>query len=490
MKRVSEKSIKRLENKKKKIQSFIELIDQNGIRSEDQSTSRCVDSSDVFDDRNFKMMSELRKKLAIKQEKERPKIFVDDQYLLPQTNGSVPQCLSLEDIKDFVVATLMPPPRLSSPPNWCKVYKPTRASKVVIFAIDFDCNEQVFDEMNFKHSVQFEAQEDWIESLLTIRLSNRQVDKMHKEMKAKTDQPIDICDEEKFGRTKLLLSPLMMTLEKYPMAGDLKHSDFKTSKQKYSEVSDSSPMFAIDCEMCYTTADKLEVTRISVVNENCDVVYDTLVKPKNEIKDYLTRYSGITKKLLNGVDVTLEDVHNKLDEILPEDAIICGQSLNSDLQALQLIHPYVIDTSVIYNLSGHRPTKASLKHLARHFLKIDIQTANTKGHNSAEDAIASMKLVKLKLSMGMEFGDRVLAKNNAFFESYSNHTMTLTSFLDRHNIKLNVFYDYSDIDNTDKCLVIYRNHSLDLLDAINRVLSRDKAICVVIHRNGKCFIKF
>ena len=489
MKRVSEKSVKRLENKKRKIQSFIELIDQNGVQNEEQPSSRCDHTSDVFDS-NFKMMSELRKKLAVKHEKERPKIFVDDRYLLAQNNGLPPECLTLEDIQDFVLATLMPPPRLSSPPTWCKVHKPTRASKVAIFGIDFDISEDAFSDLNFKHSVQFEAQEDWIENLLAMRLSNRQLDKMHKEMKNNNSEEILISDEEKFGRTKLLLSPLMMVIEKYPMINDSKYVEFRTTKQKYIEVTDSSPMFAIDCEMCYTMADKLEVTRISVVNEKCEVIYDTLVKPKNEIKDYLTRYSGITKKLLIGVDVTLTDVHKELDRILPEDAILCGQSLNSDLQALELIHPYVIDTSIIYNLSGYRPTKASLKHLARHFLKMDIQMTDTKGHNSAEDAMASMKLVKLKLSMGMEFGDRVLAKNTPFYDSLSNHTMSLTSYLERHDIKLNVFYDYSDIDNTEKSFVIYRNHSLDLLDAIGRVLHKDKAICIVIQRNGKCFIKF
>ena len=31
-----------------------------------------------------------------------------------------------------------------------------------------------------------------------------------------------------------------------------------------------------------------ELTRVSVVNENLDVVYDTYVKPKAEITDYLT----------------------------------------------------------------------------------------------------------------------------------------------------------------------------------------------------------
>ena len=47
-------------------------------------------------------------------------------------------------------------------------------------------------------------------------------------------------------------------------------------------------------------------------------------------------------------------VQTSLREILPEDCILVGQSLNSDLNALKMMHPYVIDTSVIFNITGDR----------------------------------------------------------------------------------------------------------------------------------------
>lgn len=47
-------------------------------------------------------------------------------------------------------------------------------------------------------------------------------------------------------------------------------------------------VYALDCEMSYTTQG-LELTRVTVINEECNVVYETLVRPVHPVIDYNTR---------------------------------------------------------------------------------------------------------------------------------------------------------------------------------------------------------
>jgi len=65
-----------------------------------------------------------------------------------------------------------------------------------------------------------------------------------------------------------------------------------------------------------------------------------------------------------------------------------------------MMHPYIIDTSVIYNITGDRFRKTKLALLAQRFLGEEIQQGK-KGHCSVEDSTTCMRLTQLKLANGM-----------------------------------------------------------------------------------------
>ncbi|XP_053689979.1 uncharacterized protein LOC128738685 [Sabethes cyaneus] len=227
---------------------------------------------------------------------------------------------------------------------------------------------------------------------------------------------MDLPPGDKFPRTQLLLSPIQMINEDYPLplTGSLQHryAGYVSTNDHYAPVTPKSPIFALDCEMCKTSIGS-ELTRVSIIDENGDEFYETLVRPDNKIVDYLTQFSGITPELMKNVSKTLKDVHKDLRNKLPPDAILVGQSLNFDLNAMKIMHPYVIDTSILYNVTGTANSKSKLKILSKKFLQREIQ-CSSKGHNSIEDCTASLELVKLKLSKNIYFGDQWLQDRRTY----------------------------------------------------------------------------
>ncbi|XP_057319890.1 RNA exonuclease 1 homolog isoform X1 [Microplitis mediator] len=162
--------------------------------------------------------------------------------------------------------------------------------------------------------------------------------------------------------------------------------DIPTEKQK---------VYALDCEMSYTTQG-LELTRVTVINDDCKTIYETLVKPDNPIIDYNTRFSGITEENMMGVTTTLLDVQATLLSMFSEKTILIGHSLESDFKALKLIHNTVVDTSTVFPHKNGYPQKRALKNLCSEYLRKIIQN-DVGGHDSSEDAIACMELMQWKV---------------------------------------------------------------------------------------------
>ncbi|XP_003705722.1 RNA exonuclease 5 isoform X1 [Megachile rotundata] len=337
------------------------------------------------------------------------------------------------------------------PTRWCHLEKYNKVSHTVVLVIEglsiyhFMAYESMFSHITSKleHRVEVVTPMIYggsvIEDLAAVPITGVQSDKLIKQygslegalhstgdvikllrtvfpMSKTTDiessmSMFELPITDKFPRTQLLLSLCQMVEEHYPipLRGELakKYESYIMTKDIYVEATAKSPMFGLDCEMCRTVSGELELTRISLVDEKLNIIYDSLVKPENSITDYLTRFSGITKEMLENVTTTLSDVQEMLRKLLPPDAILVGQSLNSDLHSLRMMHPYIIDTSIIYNITGDRYRKTKLQTLVREFLGERIQESKA-GHCSTEDSKACMKLVQLKLANSLDYGDAVL----------------------------------------------------------------------------------
>ena len=86
---------------------------------------------------------------------------------------------------------------------------------------------------------------------------------------------------------------------------------------------------------CYTT-EGVELTRVTVISSDCQVLYETLVKPDNPILDYNTRFSGINEGDLTDVKTTIRDVQAILLSKFSNKTILIGHSFDSDLRALKV----------------------------------------------------------------------------------------------------------------------------------------------------------
>ncbi|XP_042827648.1 RNA exonuclease 5 isoform X3 [Panthera tigris] len=231
------------------------------------------------------------------------------------------------------------------------------------------------------------------------------------------DPIIQKYGSKKVGLTRCLLTKEEMKTFHFPLQGFPDCENFVPTKC-HGSITDNSPLFGLNCEMCLTSKGR-ELTRISLVAEGGCCVMDELVKPDNKVLDYLTSFSGITKKILNPVTTKLKDVQRQLKALLPPDAVLVGHSLGLDLRALKMIHPYVIDTSLLYVREQGRRFK--LKFLAKAILGKDIQCPDRLGHDATEDARTTLELARYFL----KYGPRKIAELN--LEALASHQELLAA---------------------------------------------------------------
>jgi hypothetical protein len=192
-----------------------------------------------------------------------------------------------------------------------------------------------------------------------------------------------------------------------------------TDRKKKSAVT-------FDCEMAYTTLG-LELVRLTAVSWPAgDELLDVLVRPYGEILDLNTRFSGVSKAqwadaiaYANEMDSddTSEDgelaephpsrlkmvdspaaARQLLFNLLTPDTPLLGHAIDNDLNSCRIIHPFVIDTVLLYPHPKGLPIRFGLKMLVGKYLGRAIQQGGEQGHDSREDAVATGDLVKVKVA--------------------------------------------------------------------------------------------
>jgi hypothetical protein len=184
-------------------------------------------------------------------------------------------------------------------------------------------------------------------------------------------------------------------------------------------------VFGMDCEMVLTSMGS-ELARITLVQFKdftddtltTTTVLDALVKPENPVKDYLTRHSGITAKLLEPISTQLPQIQAALVRFLRPGDILVGHSLENDLNATRYIHPNVVDTALVFRARNKR-TKFSLRHLAAALLKKTIQTGS---HCSEQDAQITLELAIRRAWLGDSFGVAGNDERRSLFECLNSET--------------------------------------------------------------------
>lgn len=171
---------------------------------------------------------------------------------------------------------------------------------------------------------------------------------------------------------------------------------------------DMRKVVALDCEMGISIYGEPELIRLSVVDYfTGEILIDSLVYPRVPLQHLNTRYSGMTRGMLESARQRLRCIWGGRDaareqvwRYVGRETIVVVHGGQGDLLALRWIHERVIDTFVVEGRRTGVMGGRSLKQLAAVLLGKQIQQGQ-RGHDSIEDALACRGLVDWYVREGL-----------------------------------------------------------------------------------------
>ncbi|KAH8102678.1 hypothetical protein BXZ70DRAFT_929419 [Cristinia sonorae] len=415
--------------KKQKVSS---TVSPSVSREDDSSAGGDTNGWTKVEKRSMKK----QKRMNAKQEATPPRFLYARGEILKRKNA-----VGIDDVRDLILHILADAP----PPSWLRVENPRSINKVVALLIPGLTPDSLSlpplptsatSNPNLPLEIPLPNPESSSPSLVPFIASTfshacpthapGEQTRMHSVLGAFFQSPVS--GEEKKRRIservaseraqeknplRYLLSTEQMLENDYPIPSYVadvfeKPEGWVETPQEVDEVVPTKRrILSIDCEMCLTEDGK-QLARVCMIDyESGIVVYDQLVKPSKPITDYLTRWSGITAEGIAAATATFDDVQSHVLAVLSAKPtpVLLGHSLESDLKVLQICHPYVIDTALIYHHPRGRPLKPGLAWLTKKWCGREIQNRGEGGHDPEEDARACLDLLKKKVDNGAGFGE-------------------------------------------------------------------------------------